>query len=437
MTPTRSSSPSSAPPAVLWITRTLEEAGFETWAVGGAVRDHLLGLPEGDWDLSTRARPDDVRRLFRRTVPIGIEHGTVGVLADDGDMYEVTTFRRDVETDGRHAVVAFADSLEDDLARRDFTLNAMAWHPLRDEIRDPFGGARDLESGILRAVGAPAERFAEDWLRVLRALRFAGRFALRIEEETWRALASGAEHLKVLSAERIREELLKVLDANARPSVSLGLYRESGALAALYPEMEALASSGAPGWTLALATVDALPRKRPYLRLAALLRPLGNRETAQVLMRLRLSNAQVDEAAILAGAPPLPDADAGDADVRRWLARVGAHRVSAVARLELAEARAGRDGASAPARAPAEVVAAWSRARAVRATRPPLSVGDLAFDGRDLIGMGLRPGPHFGRILDALLDWVLEDPARNERDALRERADAEACRIQEGEAPRG
>ena len=205
----------SAPPAVRWITRTLEEAGHDTWAVGGAVRDALLGRPSGDWDLTTRARPDELQELFRRTVPIGIEHGTVGVLVRDGTMFEVTTFRKDVETDGRHAVVAFADRVEDDLARRDFTINAIAWHVLREELLDPFQGVEDLEAGVLRTVGIAADRLAEDYLRVLRAFRFAGRFALKIEQETWSALCESVRDLPSLSAERIREELIKVLSAEA------------------------------------------------------------------------------------------------------------------------------------------------------------------------------------------------------------------------------
>src|SRR5690554_2631650 len=153
----------SPPRGVVRITRRLEGAGFPTWAVGGAVRDRVAGRPAGDWDLATRARPDQVRSLFRRTVPIGIEHGTVGVL-DGGHMYEVTTFRRDVETFGRHAVVEFADDVEEDLARRDFTINALAWHPLTGELLDPFHGRRDLHERRLRTVGAPGDRFAEDYL---------------------------------------------------------------------------------------------------------------------------------------------------------------------------------------------------------------------------------------------------------------------------------
>jgi tRNA nucleotidyltransferase (CCA-adding enzyme) len=413
---------------VRWIARTLEEAGFETWAVGGAVRDVLLGLPSGDWDLTTRARPDDVRRLFRRTVPLGVEHGTVGVLAEDGTLFEVTTFRRDVETDGRHAVVAFADRIDEDLARRDFTVNAIAWHPLRDVLLDPFDGVHDLEAGVLRAVGRPAERFAEDHLRVLRALRFAGRFRLEIEAATWTALCEATDRLPGLSVERIREELLKVLDADPRPSTALGLYARSGSLRVLYPELQALLEVEPDGWAGTLRTVDALPCGRPLMRLAALIGRVGAKEAAQILVRLRLSNAQVDETAHRASAPPLPGAGAPAADVRRWLARVGPERLAAVGRLELARARARAGG-----REPAEVVAAWRRARSVLGERPPLDVGALEVDGRDLIALGLRPGPAFGRILDGLVAWVIEDPTRNRRDRLTERARVLASADREGE----
>ena len=175
----------SAPQAVQWIVRELDKAGHDTWAVGGAVRDMLLERPSDDWDLATSARPEQVRKVFRRTVPLGVDYGTVGVLSRNGTLYEVTTFRRDVETDGRHAVVSFADTIEEDLARRDFTINAVAWHPLRWDLVDPFGGVDDLQNCVLRTVGVPEERFREDYLRILRALRFAGLFNLEIERETW------------------------------------------------------------------------------------------------------------------------------------------------------------------------------------------------------------------------------------------------------------
>ena len=388
------------------------------------MRDALLGRRSGDWDLTTKARPDQLQKLFRRTVPIGIEHGTVGVLARDGTMFEVTTFRKDVETDGRHAVVAFADRVEDDLARRDFTINAIAWHPLREELLDPFRGIEDLDARVLRTVGVAADRLAEDYLRVLRAFRFAGRFALKIEQETWSALRESVRHLTSLSAERVREELLKVLSEDPEPSGTLALYAESGALSVLYPELSEFraADVGADAWSEKLASVDQLPTGRPYLRLAQLLWGLGPSAAATVLTRLRLSNAQIDEVARRAECPEMPPADADDEAFRRWLSAAGSIRFAAVARLGLARARArhqtGFDGSC------DAVVAAWRRARAVLATGPALSVAELAVDGRDLIRMGLRPGPDFGLILDDLLDFVLEDPARNRADVLETRVGA-------------
>ncbi len=167
------------PDGFLAIAERLEAGGFEAWGVGGAIRDAHMGVDRADWDIATDARPAQVRGLFPRTVPLGIEHGTVGVIAGDGTMYEVTTFRRDVETDGRHAVVEFAESIDEDLSRRDFTINAVAWRPATGELRDPFRGLADLDRGVLRAVGDPEQRFAEDYLRVLRGLRFAGRYISR------------------------------------------------------------------------------------------------------------------------------------------------------------------------------------------------------------------------------------------------------------------
>ena len=440
MSPVASSTPSiPVPKAVRWIVRTLEEAGFETWTVGGAVRDALIGRPSDDWDLATRAPPEEVRRVFRRTVPVGIEHGTVGVLARDGTLYEVTTFRKDVETFGRHAVVAFAETLAEDLHRRDFTINAVAWHPLRGELFDPHDGAGDLARGILRTVGAPRERFAEDYLRVLRALRFAARFRLEIAPATWDALTEATVHLHVLSPERIREELWKVLEGDPTPSRALELYRRSGALAAVAPEVAAVAAEG-PGraWTGTLAVVDALPRHRGALRLAALLGEVGEppiREddpplpsdagpapsairlramirSAAFLTRLRHSNAHVADVSGWVGAGPELPAPEADPEVRRrWLARVGRERVRPLVRWAGARARVAGD--------PAEVVRAACGLREELAAAPPLTVGDLAISGRDLIGLGLKPGPHFGEILEALLDRVLSDPSANESDRLR------------------
>ena len=189
------------PPAVLKIARTLEKAGYETWCVGGAVRDALLGHPHLDWDLATAARPPQIRSLFARTVPVGIKFGTIGVLDETMIMHEVTTFRRDVNTDGRHAEVEFGATLDEYLARRDYTINAIAYSPSKKEIADPFGGQADIEKGIVRAVGDPQERMREDRLRALRALRFAARFEFEIDPATWDAIVGSAPHLGRLSAE--------------------------------------------------------------------------------------------------------------------------------------------------------------------------------------------------------------------------------------------
>jgi tRNA nucleotidyltransferase/poly(A) polymerase len=436
-----------APDEVVWIVRRLEEAGFQTWAVGGAVRDALAGrVAKGDWDLTTAARPGDVRRIFRRTVPVGIEHGTVGVLGRDGRMVEVTTFRRDVETDGRHARVIFADTVEEDLQRRDFTINAVAWHPRTREVRDPHGGVADLEARLLRTVGEPAERFREDRLRVLRALRFAGRFGLRVDEATWAAARAAAPELPMLSAERVREELMKTLREVARPSDTLKLYEGCGALASLYPELQA--TVGFPTtrgelWTHLVRAADGVPPHRPLLRLAALLHDAGKPLVPPVgedgepfpghaaagaalahalLKRLKASNADVDRTLhLVAQHAGIPAPSAPTPEVRRWLRRVGGEYVWDLLRLRIADARA--HDAVDPAEV-AAVAALRGRVRKALSAGVPLEVGDLAIGGGELRALGIPPGPLYGEILRQLLEAVTDDPSLNRRDTLMERVRA-------------
>ena len=214
------------PEPILEIARTLEGAGFEAWCVGGTLRDTLLGHPQSDYDIATTAMPEQVQALFPKTIGVGIKYGTVGVLDRNRELHEVTTFRRDVATDGRHAVVAYGVALEDDLARRDFTINAIAYHPLRHEWRDPFGGARDLEHRLVRAVGDPAQRFREDYLRILRALRFAARFDFSIDPQTWEAARAAAPGLARLSAERVRDEWFKSLRTARSLTQLVSLWKE-------------------------------------------------------------------------------------------------------------------------------------------------------------------------------------------------------------------
>ncbi|MFQ5678873.1 MAG: CCA tRNA nucleotidyltransferase [Gemmatimonadota bacterium] len=404
------------------IAETLERRGYQAWAVGGAVRDALQGAGRVDWDLATEARPEEVRRIFRRTVPIGIEHGTVGVLGADKVLYEVTTFRRDIDTDGRHAVVEFAETIEEDLARRDFTINAVAWRPATEELRDPFGGREDLRSGVLRAVGRAEERFAEDYLRVLRGLRFAGRFGLTIEEETWAALGRAASHLGHLSAERVREELMKVL-ADRWPSGALRLYREAGALTIWYPEVAAGAETNGR-WELNLGAVDALPASRPLLRLARWLVPVADEAELReargrsLMHRLRFSNADTRWTThLLRHYEPLPSPVDSAATLREWLSDVEPGAARDLFRLHFADARAA--GASEKLR---YLLASWRRVHDEILASPPLSLADLAISGEDLLRLGVQEGPAIGVLLDELHAEVLEDPDANDRSRLLERA---------------
>jgi tRNA nucleotidyltransferase (CCA-adding enzyme) len=401
------------PDAVADIARRLEEHGYETWAVGGAIRDALLGSARADWDLATAARPETVRKLFRPSYPIGIQFGTIGVRGTDDYVYEVTTFRRDIETDGRHAVVEYAEALEDDLARRDFTVNAIAYHPLRHEVRDPHDGIADLDRRLLRCVGDPALRFAEDYLRVLRGLRFAGRYELEIEDSTWQALLAAVPNLARLSGERVREELLKVLAAPAA-SPSLDLYRGSGAIDALFVE---LAGLDAEAWGSLLGSIDRVAAGRPELRLTLLFDSAGA-ETETMMARTRFSNAETRTVLGLARAlaEPLPEpADAVAA--RRWLRDVGPERAEDALLLHGVRSEA-RDAETEDARLA-------EQARAVREAMErgdPVTIGDLAVDGNDLKELGLQPGPDLGRVLEACLDAVIADPALNQRKALLEYA---------------
>ncbi|MGD2122319.1 MAG: CCA tRNA nucleotidyltransferase [Gemmatimonadota bacterium] len=429
--------PQPKPPGyVLWVVRTLEEAGYETWSVGGAIRNTLLGLPAGDWDLTTRAPPPVVQRLFPRTVPVGVEHGTVGVLTRQGLLLEVTTFRKDVETTGRHAVVEFAETLQEDLARRDFTVNAVAWHPLRKEFCDPFSGRADLDAKVLRTVGDSEARFSEDYLRVLRALRFSGRFKLHVERATWKALCSCVDRLQVLSPERTREELLKVLGEDQAPSEALSLYDKAGVLAALYPEVAAMKGCSRPGgeedlWAHTLALVDLLSPRRIILRLAALLHGVGvpgepvdweevatrgRERAAALLIRGRYSNQEIKDVTELIGMglePPLTLSS--PSLLRQWLHRSDPDHLRSFGRIWLAKARldlrsAGRD--------PWPVVRLVKAFRREKRSGTPLRITDLALDGRDLIAMGFKPGPRFGEILDGLMERVLEDPSLNTKEQL-------------------
>jgi len=374
------------PSEVLKIARKLEDAGFETWCVGGAIRDNLLGVPNHDFDLTTAAPPAEVQKVFKRTVPVGIEHGTVSVLDANNQPHEVTTFRKDIQTDGRHAVVEFGVSLMDDLARRDFTINAIAYHPIRHEWRDPFQGEQDLAKKLIRSVGDPNWRFQEDYLRILRALRFSARFEFRIHGRTLEAAKANAQGLAQLSAERVRDEWFKGIQTAKKVSKLVALWIDVGAKRIWLPEIGA-------GSTEQGAT-DRLPRD-PVLISAFLAK-----DPASLLTRLKCSTKDIERGrAIGLWRDKYPDAK-DLAATRRWLSQVGEYTDDLLALLP----------------APGSVLRAT--VERIRTAGEPLTLKDLAVKGDDLIAAGVRAGPDVGEALARLLDEVLEDPNRNTREYL-------------------
>ncbi len=398
------------PEVVRDIAQRLEDAGFETWCVGGAVRDNLLGYANGDFDLATAATPQEIQRCFRRTIPLGVEHGTVGVLDRNNRPHEVTTFRRDVKTDGRRAVVEFGASLDDDLARRDFTINAIAYHALQHKWRDPLDGASDLDAKVIRSVGEPDQRFREDYLRILRALRFAARFEFTIEQRTLNAARRNVDGIKLLSAERVRDEWFKGLTTAAQAAAFVRSWQEIGATEIWLPELAGATEQD-------VAQLDRLPKRDPVLMTSFL-----SEDAQATLRRLRCSNAEVDRGARFTTFRDVRPNPESDVDVRRWLAKVGAAADDLVAISMLREPEAGLS----------------TTVERVRRSGVPLTLGDLAVDGDDLLALGLSKGPIIGKVLEELLDEVLEDPARNERAGLleyaRRRVETEPSRRDSGPA---
>jgi tRNA nucleotidyltransferase/poly(A) polymerase len=340
-------------------------------------------------------------------------------------MHEVTTFRRDVSHDGRHAVVEYGVSLDDDLARRDFTINAIAFNPATGEIRDPFGGQDDLRRGIVRAVGDPPARMVEDRLRALRAFRFAGRFGFEIDAATWRAIVESAPFLPRLSRERIRQEIEKTMDQVRRPSRSFALWREAGAFKSLIPPLAAVPDVtfyaadyiGTPD----LTTRPELAHNRGRNRLATLFLDLSAVDARRTLENLRASNRETDwvshqvEAWHALG-KSIRDAiarvDVPDAALRRAAATIGRTYFADFMRVAAARWCAEDLSDWLPG-----ITAAYRRGTRI-AWRDPLSVGDLAVDGGDLLELGIPAGPAIGATLRRLLELVIDDPSKNQREIL-------------------
>ncbi len=398
---------SSIPTPVLEVARTLQAAGHAAVMVGGSVRDTLLGRQHGDWDLASSATPTEVQAAFRRTIPTGIEHGTITVMVGRGDQregVEVTTFRGEgAYVDGRRPTeVHFLRELEDDLARRDFTINALAWDPIREQFTDAFDGLADLNAGRIRAVGVALDRFLEDGLRVMRAVRFAATLGFALEAETEAAIEGALEVFDKVSRERVQVELFKLLGA-AQPSRGLAPMARRGlwprVLLPIDGELEAL-----------IASCDARP-PRVEVRLAHLLRA-ASPEAAQleaVLDGLKPSRALRADIMHLV-APELErlvEPTTPEPELRRIVARLGRERLPDALDMLAADE------------------AARTRVQAAVADKA-IVAKELALAGRDLIAEGVcKPGPQIGEILAALLEAVLEAPELNDRQALLARARAE------------
>ena len=418
---------------------TLHRAGYAAYVVGGCVRDSLLGLTPHDWDLCTSALPQQGMELFgeEKCIPTGLQHGTVTV-KQGGGLYEITTFRTEgTYTDGRHPdEVHFVPDVREDLARRDFTINAMAYNA-KEGLVDPFGGQADLQSGILRAVGVPHQRFTEDALRILRLYRFAARFGFAIDPPTAQAAQELCAHLDCVSVERIEEELAKLLSAPAPAA-----YLDEKILGVVLPELspEALAA--------AKPVVDACPAGERALpvRLAALLLSLGEDGTRRTLRRLRCSNTCIEETAVLVreAVPGVPVAFSSDTN----------RAIPSPALLPAATGShpSGRSSEKLPARPPvslniytrkllgqyglktvqrlaalgtalqpehaADFAALSELAERLDADGVCCRVSQLAVNGRDLMAAGVPAGPGIRKVLEALLDGVIREEYPNERQAL-------------------
>ncbi len=427
------------------LARHFDRAGFRCFLVGGALRNIALRGEPTDYDLATDARPEDVQRIFRRVIPTGIQHGTVTILYK-GQQFEVTTFRTEsTYSDSRRPdSVAFSTSIEEDLARRDFTINGMALDLVSREFFDPHKGLEDIKAKTVRAIGEPAERFGEDGLRVMRALRFATQLEFELAPATREAIPGALPALKQVSAERKRDELVKTVEAK-HPARGILLMQETGVMSQLIPELAACDSMpqgegvNRTVLTHSAYACEGAPRERLEIRLAALLHDVGKVDTYEedeevgmrfhghdavsaehartILSRLRFSNNVIDAVSHLVrhhmfGYDPTSWTDA---TVRRFISRVGAEYVGDLVLLRRADSY-GKAGHAVRDR---RLDALEEHVQEVLAADSALSVRDLAVNGNILHeAAGIPKGPLMGRTLEFLLESVLQDPSQNTRDKL-------------------
>ena len=427
--PSQSVALAPPPEEILYCLETLWGAGYEAWIVGGSVRDRILSRTVNDWDVTTNATPEEVSAIFPRTIPTGIEHGTVTVLLskeesetkegeeiEEGErkQIEVTTYRVDGEyRDGRRPnEVQFTRSLPEDLARRDLTVNAIAWDPLTGALVDPFEGARDIRDGLLRAVGEAPQRFAEDGLRVMRAIRFSSTLRFTIVTDTWRALSAPAalKSFSLVARERIQSELNKILDGPA-PGLGFELLERAQLIHSFWAPLAEAIEADPAAWRLRLRVIDKLPPQRA-LRLALLLSILPE-ATPALLRTLRYSNQLRAQVAHFLGTLAIdPETPRRDRELRALVAAVRRDAYPGFLLL-----RQALDGES-PRRLEAWAALA-KRIKTIRALQAPQSPRELAISGHELCSaLSLRPGRVVGQLLQGLLEHVWEHPESNERGAL-------------------
>jgi tRNA nucleotidyltransferase (CCA-adding enzyme) len=426
-------------PQVLFsLAGVFADAGYACYVVGGALRNIAMGEEPDDYDIATDAPPTSVMRLFRRTIPTGIKHGTVTVLFR-GVSFEVTTFRSESSySDGRRPDrVEYVGTIEEDLSRRDFTVNGMAYDLLGKRFVDPHGGREDLEAGVIRAIGEATQRFSEDGLRLLRCVRFAGRLGFSIDEATYTALRSERKRIAAVSPERIRDELTKILSAED-PSWGLALLRDSGLMEEILPELYRTRLTpqgrGIDENVLdhSIRTAAGAPKDSLVVRLAALFHDIGKyrtqegeapnslsfhrhevvsaEETEGILKRLRYPNAVVAAVCHLIRHHMIRyDNSWSDGAVRRFVRTLGRENLDAWFSLRRADAL----GKGVPIGATPGLSSLSDRIEKVIREDSALSVGDLAIGGDDLAALGIPRGPEMGLVLRELLETVLDDPGQN------------------------
>jgi len=435
------------PDYVTYIAKKLYQNGFQAWIVGGSIRDLILNRPVYDYDIATDARPEEVISLFKRTIPTGLKHGTVTILRGKNSV-EVTTFRCDGKyTDGRRPDnIRYASTIYEDISRRDFTINGIAYNPLTGKLIDPFGGIEDIKKGIIRSIGNPYERFNEDGLRPFRACRFATQLGFCIEEQTFKAITACVENASRVSLERIREEFIKIIQSQ-KPSTGIELLRQSGLLQLFIPEL--ITGFGINQnkyhrydiYYHNLFTCDAATGNDYRIRLAALFHDIGkyyakrevekdggkkpvfyNHErigasiTAKIMKRLKFSNSDIKFVTHLVINHMFHYTNQWtDGAVRRFIRKVGMENLDALFELRKAD----RIGNGLKKGESNSIKRLKQRIEKVIEEDNAITVRDLAVNGYDIMNeLNIKPGPLVGKVLNGLLEEILDNPEKNKRETL-------------------